>query len=256
MANDAEVITEVVDEIGVVTINRPNQRNAVNEAVYVRLREALVGLDADPSIRAIVLTGAGLAFCAGADIREQFEDHLEAGGRVPDWSDWPGLVRAAKPVVAAVNGPAVGLGVTLILPCDRIVASTRARLMLGFVQLGLVPEMGSSVYLPRRVGFVAATELLLTGRMVGADEALGLGMVDEVVEPDDLVRRAVVVARELGAAPTRQLRWIKRLLDLNFGETNLEIAQLREVSLLTQSLRTEEHAEAVRRFLGGHSGDR
>lgn len=248
MAND-EVIAEVMDDVGVITLNRPRRRNAISESVYRRMRDAVREFDADRGVRAILLTGSGPAFCSGADVREQFEAHLETGGRVPDWADWPGLIRSVKPTLAALNGPAVGLGVSLILPFDRIIVTPDVCLTLGFIKFGLVPEMGASNYLPRRVGFAVASDLLLTGRTVDSIEAVRIGLADELVESESLMTAALARSREFGAGPSTHLRWIKRLLDANSCEGDLEVTQLRETAALRRSLRTDEHAEAVRAFL-------
>lgn len=247
--NNADVIVvKIVDGVGVVTLNRPEARNAVNELLYRGMVGAVRNLNADSDVRAVVLNAAGPVFSAGADIKEQFDADPEVGATVPEWTEWVGLVRSCKPVVAAVDGAAVGMGFTMLLPCDRIIVTPRAKLTMPFLQLGLVPEMGATALLPRRVGFSVATELLLSGRAVAGDEAVRIGLADEVVEPDDLVEVALVRARQLGG-PAPQTRWTKQLLDDHWGATDLAAVQRREMEVLTRALRTAEHAQAVRSFL-------
>jgi 2-(1,2-epoxy-1,2-dihydrophenyl)acetyl-CoA isomerase len=144
---------------------------------------------------------------------------------------------------------ALGVGLTMWLPCDRIVASDRARFSLRFVKMGLVPELASSSFLPQRVGLGAASDLMLSGRMVDAAEALALGLADEVVPHDDLVDVAVERARSYGSNPAGALRSIKRLLTVNATEPDTTVVQRREIAALREAYASPEHAEAVQAFL-------
>jgi enoyl-CoA hydratase/carnithine racemase len=164
------------------------------------LTDAIEAADTDPGAGAVVISGAGRGFCAGADIEAAFDARLdgdETAARPVTRRSWIDLVRTTKPIVAAVNGAVVGIGLTMVLPCDRIVASSAARFSLRFVKMGLVPELASSHFLPARVGWGAASDLMLSGRIVDAAAALDTGLTDEVVDPDALVDRALV-AREYG----------------------------------------------------------
>ena len=164
-------------------------------------------------------------------------------------SVWVRLCRESKPMIAAINGPAIGLGLTLVLPMDQIVAATGAKLSARFVKMGLVPELASSHFLTARCGFGAASWLALSGTTVLAEEALRLGLVDRVTEPDALLDEAMGMAAELAANPPTQLRLIKQLLSANAGETDLAVVQRRELEALNLSYTTPEHAEAVQAFL-------
>jgi enoyl-CoA hydratase/carnithine racemase len=251
-----QITVERRDDVEVLTLHRPERLNAWTPRMTGELVQAIDAADADPAVGALVVTGAGRGFCAGADIEATFQAQLDgdASAAAPeDARDWVALVREAKPIVAAVNGVALGVGLTMFLPCDRIVASDRARFSLRFVKMGLVPELASSSFLPQRVGFGAASDLMLSGRMVEADEALALGLADEVVPHDDLLDTAVERARSYGTNPTGALRSIKRLLTTNATEPDTTVVQRREIAALQEAYASPEHAEAVKAFLASRS---
>jgi enoyl-CoA hydratase/carnithine racemase len=246
-----QITTERREGALLVTLNRPERLNAWTPRMSGELVDAIEGADADDDIGAVVVTGAGRGFCAGADI-EAFNAQLDgddSAARPENRRSWIDVVRSTKPIVAAVNGVAVGIGLTMILPFDRIIASTDARFSLRFVKMGLVPELGSSHLVPARIGFGAASDLMLSGRMLDAAGALDVGLCDEVVAADDLVATALERAGEYGANPARQLRWIKQLLTQNESEADLDLVQRRELELLEQAYVSPEHADAVRAFL-------
>lgn len=250
--SQTQIITEVRERVLVITLDRPDRLNAWTPTMSAELVDAIEAADDDPSIGAVVVTGAGRGFCAGADIAATFGAQLEGDESAAAplrRRDWIELIRSTKPIVAAVNGAAVGVGLTMILPFDRIIASTTARLSLRFVKMGLVPELASSHFLPVRVGFGAASDLMLSGRIVSANEAREMKLVDEVVEPEQLMERALAVAGEYAENPARQLRWIKELLTQNQSESDVEAVQRRELSRLREAYRSPEHAEAVQSFL-------
>ena len=159
------------------------------------------------------------------------------------------LVRSSKPMIAAVNGPAVGIGLTLILSFDYLIASEKARLSCRFIKMGLVPELASSHFLPQRVGFGRASELMLSGRMVEAAEAASFGLVDEVVPHESLLDAAFEKAKSFAVNPDLQLRMIKELITQNSDETDLALVQRREAAKLGIAYRSPEHKEAVQAFL-------
>ena len=199
-----------------------------------------------------MVTGAGRGFCAGADIEAVFDAQIQgdqSAGVSSNASDWVGLVRSTKPIVAAINGPAIGVGLTMVLPFDRLVAAEGVKLSVRFVKLGLVPELASSTFLPLRCGWGAATDLMLSGRTVLAEEALALGLVDEVVPADDLLDVAIGRARSYGENPTGAVRSIKQLLTRNANETDNLEAQKRELKALVEAYASPEHHEAVAAFL-------
>jgi enoyl-CoA hydratase/carnithine racemase len=247
-----QIIEERRDDVVVLTLHRPERLNAWTPRMTGELVRAIDAAEEDPGIGAIVVTGAGRGFCAGADIEATFQAQLDGDSSAaqPETDrDWVALVRSTKPLVAAVNGVALGVGLTMILPFDRIVASDRARFSLRFVRMGLVPELASSSFLPQRVGLGAASDLMLSGRMVEAAEALSLGLADEVVPHDDLVDAAVERARSYGSNPSGAVRSIKRLLTANATEPDTTVVQRREIAALTEAYASPEHAEAVAAFL-------
>jgi enoyl-CoA hydratase/carnithine racemase len=173
----------------------------------------------------------------------------EGQGGMPKDLDWVALVRRSKPLVAAVNGAAVGIGLTQILPFDVIVASEQAKFGMLFIKVGLVPELASTHYLVQRMGFGRASEMCLSGRLYPADEAFRLGLVERVVAPEALVDEALALAHGLAANPAPQLAMTKELLTLNGSATDLDEIQRRESALLRACWKTPEHAEAVQAFL-------
>jgi enoyl-CoA hydratase/carnithine racemase len=159
------------------------------------------------------------------------------------------LVRRSKPLIAAVNGAAVGIGLTMILPFDVIVASDKAKFGMFFIKVGLVPELASSHFLVQRVGFGRASEMCLSGRLYGAEEAARIGLVDHLVSGEELMPRAIALAQEMAGNPDPQLRMIKELLTRNASETDLALVQQRETDFIRHCWTTPEHKEAVSAFL-------
>src|SRR5262245_57043751 len=247
------------ETVALITLDRPEKLNAWTPAMAVEQARAIEEANDDPRVGAIVMTGAGRGFCAGADMEATFKSRLEGvdpgedtasgSGGMPASLDWVGLLRRSKPLVAAVNGAAVGIGMTMILPFDVIVASEKARFGMLFIKVGLVPELASSHLLTARVGLGKASEMCLSGRIYGAAEAAACGLVDRLVEPDKLLAAAFDVAREFAVNPAPQLRMIKQLLTLNACETDLDRVQSRESEMIRECWKSPEHKEAVAAFL-------
>jgi enoyl-CoA hydratase/carnithine racemase len=247
-----QIRREQRDDVVLLTLHRPDRLNAWTPRMTAELTDAIEAADADHSVGAVVMTGAGRGFCAGADVSAVFDAQLQGdtGAAVPQGGrDWIDLIRSTKPIVAAVNGPAIGLGLTMILPFDRIVVADGAKLSVRFVKMGLVPELASSLFLPLRCGWGAASDLMLSGRTLDAAEALALGIVDEVVAPDALLDVALERARSYGVNPSPQARWIKELLTQNANESDTRAAQIRELRRLQEAYATPEHKEAVAGYL-------
>lgn len=247
------------DTVAVITLNRPEKLNAWTPAMAVEQADAIEAANADPAVGAIVMTGAGRGFCAGADMAETFQSRIDgvdpgentAGGSggMPASLDWVGLLRRSKPIVAAVNGAAVGIGMTMILPCDVILASEKARFGMLFIKVGLVPELASTHFLVQRVGFGRASEMCLSGRLYGGAEAHAWGLADRLCAPDDLLPQALALAGDMAANPAPQLRMIKVLLGRNGVEPDLGAVQRRETDMLVECWKSAEHREAVQAFL-------
>ena len=246
-----------------ITLNRPEKLNAWTPFMAEELAKAITKANEDNSVGAIVMTGAGKGFCAGADIEETFQtrrdgkdpgnDTQSGSGGMPKNVNWVQLIRESKPMIAAVNGAAVGIGITMILPFDIIVASEKAKFGMFFIQMGLVPELASSHFLVQRMGFGKASEMCLSGRLVPAKEAMDSNLVDFLTSEDELLSEALNRADLIGANPKPQLKMVKELLSLNGSEVDLEKAQERESELLRECWKTDEHKEAVKKFLAKSS---
>ncbi len=256
------------DDLALITLNRPERLNAWTGRMNRELVDAIGTANDERSIGAIVVTGEGRGFCAGADVQDSFKRDIDrrdstSGDRTAgdsasdgdaergerDLPSWVQLCRASKPMLAAVNGAAIGVGLTMILPFDQIIAADTAKLSCRFVKMGITPELASSHYLISRMGWGAASDLALTGRIVEADEAKELGLVDLVVPHDALLDATFEKARLFSANPDPQLRMIKELLTQNAVETDIDVIQRREIDALDAALRTPEHREAVDAFL-------
>lgn len=222
---------EVADGVATLTLARPDKLNAVNVEMIAEVLAALDLADGDDEVRALIVTGEGRAFCAGADLsrgEDTFKARAHEGREVPEgeslysqeWAREPGgiialrLYALTKPVIAAINGPCAGAGVTLPLPMDVRVASETARFGFVFARRGMVPEVCSSWFLPRVVGISTALEWCCSGRSVSAEEALATGLVRAVLPPDQLLPEARRLAREMtehsapvSVALTRQMLW-------------------------------------------------
>jgi enoyl-CoA hydratase/carnithine racemase len=249
---------ETDGEVAVLTLDRPERLNAWTPRMSEEQANALARANADPAVGAVVMTGAGRGFCAGADMEATFQSRIDgvdpgadtqAGfGGLPAGLDWVTLARESKPLVAAVNGAAVGIGLTMILPFDVIVASEKAKLGMLFIKMGLVPELASTRFLVQRMGFGRASEICLSGRLYAASEAHASGLVDHVAPAEQLLPRALEVARSMAANPDRQLRMTKQLLTDNACDVDLQAVQERESALLRECWKSPEHAEAVAAF--------
>jgi 2-(1,2-epoxy-1,2-dihydrophenyl)acetyl-CoA isomerase len=254
MPDYEQILVEQVGDVAVFTLNRPERLNAWTATMMRELTAALNAANDDPAIGAVVFTGAGRGFCAGADIAGEFAPGVEGRRRdraeaPPAGADWVRLCRASKPLLAAINGPAIGVGLTMVLPFDQILAAEGAKLSARFVKMGLVPELASSHFLVARCGFGNASWLALSGTTVLAEEAARLGLVDVVLPADQLLTETMRRAAELAGNPPTQVRLIKELLSANADETDMAEVQRRELAALEISYTTPEHHEAVRAFL-------
>jgi enoyl-CoA hydratase/carnithine racemase len=214
------ITTHLEDRILTLTLNRPERLNAFTTEMLDELLSAFDEIDANDDVRAVIVTGAGRAFCAGADLgsggqsfdssrQESIDDHRDGGGRLT-----LRIFECRKPVIAAINGPAVGVGATMTLPMDVRLASSGARMGFVFARRGIVPEACSSWFLPRVVGIGQAMEWVATGRIFPAEEALAGRLVSRVLAPDELLPAARALAREIAdntsavsVALSRQLLW-------------------------------------------------
>ncbi len=251
----SEILVSREGHVCEVRIDRAAKKNALTFAMYTALTEALAGAKADAAVRAVLVTGAGETFCAGNDIADFLKPRDDMHGAPPArLIDM--LVGFDKPIVAAVHGPAVGIGATMLLHCDLVYASPTARLRMPFVSLGLVPEAGSSLLLPRRVGDAIAAEMLLLGAWIDAERARELRLVNAVLPTaDELVAFARARAAELGAAPPSALRSTRALLrgQRDSGELRGRIRE--ELESFGRHLVSPEAREAFSAFLERRAPD-
>lgn len=253
-----DLLCVIADGVALVTLNRPATRNPISDLPMIdALVATMARLDADDAVRAIVLTGAGSAFSTGGNLRQMAEsDSLHDPRPAVTRSNYKrGIQRIPlafeameTPVVAAVNGPAVGAGCDLACMCDIRLAGAGARFAESFVKLGLVPGDGGAWLLPRIVGFAKACELALTGDAIDAPTALACGLVSAVVPDAELVDRALALAKRIAANPPHAVRMTKRLLRQS---RTLDLAASLEAAAAMQALchSTDEHAAAVAAFL-------
>lgn len=236
--------------VGLITLNRPERLNAWSPEMAQLVRESIDECNADDGIGAVVLTGAGRGFCSGADLRRDRPADAETAAprRRGEEEPLPFFLQRSKPLIAAINGPAVGIGLTLTLCCDVRLASDQARLSARFVRIGLTPELGSSYFLPQIVGLGFAAELILTGRIIDAAEAGRLGLVNKVVPQEALLDEALTLAEEIAFNPTQHVRWAKQLLYSNAANDNLRSVLQAEDEIFGQAARSEARVEAGRAF--------
>jgi 2-(1,2-epoxy-1,2-dihydrophenyl)acetyl-CoA isomerase len=247
-----DIVVEKKGRVLVVTLNRPEVLNAFRMSMIAELALALQEADDDDDVGCVVLTGAGRGFCSGADVPSFFDNLREITeervGNRPILGLPHLMFDLKKPLIAAINGLAVGMGCTIILPCDIRIASDRAHLGYVFSRVGLVPEFGSSFLLPRIVGLGKALELCLTGRIIDAQEALAMGLVSKVVPHEGLMDETMAMATALANGPTRTLSLVKKVLHQGLV-MDLEQAEGGESEAFAWCLRSPEHMEGVQAFL-------
>lgn len=244
--------------MAIVTLNRPDAYNAIDSSLSNDLVEAVER--AGRESRALVITGAGKAFCSGADLRDLLDDYREGApdlAKVIDERFTPiatALARAGVPTVAAINGPAVGAGLGMALACDGRVLSTEAYLMSAFINVALIPDTGTSWYLTRMVGLGRAIEIATSGRRLGAEEALELGLVHQTAEPEDVELEAVSWAGRLANGPIGAYVATRRLLQAASSVSLDEALELERDAQRDLGERPE-HREGVEAFIEKRSPD-
>lgn len=252
MSDSGFLDVRMEDGLAVLTLNRPDALNALNLELKQALADWLARARYDDSVRAVLLTGAGKAFCAGGDLKEMDPDRPAQAARMRQdqllRTVFLPLARLPVPTVAAINGHAHGGGLSLALACDLVLAAADAPMSVGFVQRGLAPDCGIAHFLPRIVGTAKAKELLLTARRFDAQEALRLGLVCEVVEREELLARAMKLASGLAEGPTIALGLAKTLVDQSWDHDLEQFADLESGSqALTRT--SADHREGIAAFL-------
>lgn len=230
-----------------VRFDRLDKKNAITAQMYLQLAEALAAADADPEVRAILLHGSADCFTSGNDVAD-FLQRPPSGEGSPTWRLFEVMPFIEKPIVAAVGGPAVGIGCTMLLHCDLVYAAGNARFQLPFVPLGIVPEFGSTFLLPLIAGYPRAAELLLLGQPFTAQQAYEAGMVTAVVQQEELLEKALAVASALAALPAESIRLTKRLMKTRYGKAVAETIS-EEGRLFLERLQSPEAKQALNAFL-------
>ena len=237
--------SETEGRIARIRFDRLDKKNAITAEMYAQLGAALAAADADPQVRAVLLHGSADCFTAGNDVAD-FLNVPRKPGASPARALFDALPNMKKPVVAAVGGPAVGIGSTMLLHCDLVFAAPNARFQLPFVPLGIVPEFGSTFLLPLLAGYQRAAKLLLLGQPFTAQEALEAGIVTAVVS--DVMGEAEKAAKALAALPPESIRLTKRLMRARYAEA-LAATIDEETRIFTERLSSPEAKEAMSAFL-------
>jgi enoyl-CoA hydratase/carnithine racemase len=256
MPEYSDLIYDVSSGIATITLNRPERLNAITVAMLGSLSKALREADLDREVRVIVLTGAGRGFCAGLDLKDQVAGTGIGGDGTNlalarfDLAGSPPVVlhTTDKPVICALNGAAAGYGLDLALGCDIRVASSEAKLAAVFTRRGILPESGGSWLLPRLIGWAKAAEVAFRGMTLSAAEALEMGLVNRVVEPDELVPATKELAAEIAANAPLAVQATKRMMRLGLEET-FEANVHHVFMQLLPLFQTEDFREGVRAFL-------
>lgn len=247
------LMIEQKDAVATLYLNRPEVLNALSDDMRTELIHFFRAAADDPDLRVLIVTGRGRAFSAGADLnlfKARYETYRREGQQDGAFRKWlpQTLLAFPKPIIAAINGPAVGFGATMPLNCDIRFASTQAKFCFAFARLGVTPEFCSSYFLSRLIGMGRAAELVYTAKMIDAEEALHIGLVNRVLPPEDLLPESEKMARQIVQWTPSAIRTAKRLLRQG-AQSSAEQMLEYEALELQQAMQTEAHYEAVCRML-------
>jgi 2-(1,2-epoxy-1,2-dihydrophenyl)acetyl-CoA isomerase len=257
MQRESEVLFEVVDSVGVITLNRPTAYNAINIALGDSLRDAVIRCDEDPAIRAVLITGKGPAFCSGGDVR-QMREAVAADGHAGKFLKTltvslhaiiGTIIHMPKPVITAVNGAAAGAGLSLALVGDLILAAEEARFTVAYTAIGLAPDGGSTFLLPRLIGPKRAYELMVTNEALSAEEAKALGIVNRVHPRLSLSQQSLEFATKLAKGPKKAFGHAKRLVTLS-AQSSFESQMEHERRPIAACGHTADFIEGADAFFG------
>jgi len=249
-----EILLEKKEGVAVVTLNRPERFNSFTTSMYREFPRIVDQLRRDDEVKAVILTGAGKGFCAGSDVSDRLGKRLEKGGEESRFENLQQVGAMAldiadfdKPIIGAINGAAVGAGLSLALLCDIRLASEKARFGAVWLNVGLTADVGATYYLPRIVGREKALELILTREIVGADEALKIGLVSKVFPHDQLMDEARNLARSIATGPSVAVELTKRALQRSFDN---DLRTQLDYESYAQNIcrQTEDHKEGIRAF--------
>lgn len=238
---------KVENRVGRIELARLDKKNALTGEMYGQLADAVAGADADPQVRALLLHGSPECFCAGNDVADFLNRPPLAAGS-PSQRFFKAMLDLQKPIVAAVGGPAVGIGTTMLLHCDLVYAADNARFQLPFVPLGIVPEFGSTYLLPMLAGYPRAAELLLLGQPFTAQKAYEAGIISAVLSRENLFSEAEKAVSTLASLPPESLRLTKQLLKKRHGALVREVIA-EEIQVFGERLKSAEAKEAMSAFL-------
>lgn len=244
------ILVRKAGPVATVTMNRPEALNFLDPIMAQEIESALADLEKDEEVRAVIITGAGRAFCAGGDVKFMKQE-WPVYDLVVRMERVTGFIKAMldlpKPIIASVNGPAVGAGCNIALAADLVLASEKATFCQVFTRIGLIPDCGGIYLLPRRVGMTKAKELIFTARTIEAGEAERIGLVNRVVPAEALEEETRKIAAELASGPTMAIGIAKRLLNQSY-ESDFETILQAENSNQVLLRKTEDHREGVRAF--------
>jgi 2-(1,2-epoxy-1,2-dihydrophenyl)acetyl-CoA isomerase len=245
------IIFEERERVGIITLNNPESRNPLTEETKEELISALDEIERNDEIRALIVTGRGPAFCAGGDIKkigaEMTAEETNAVMKKSQNLLWK-ILNLEKPVVAAVNGDAFGMGCNLALATDFAIASDKARFSEAFVKLGLIPDFGAMYFLPRLIGLWKSKELAYLGDAITAEEAERIGLIYRVVPHDELEKETLALANRLAEMPTKAIGKAKKVLNQAFDMTLAKVLT-EEIEAQTYLSQTEDHREGIQAFL-------
>ena len=245
------ILFEKIDAVGKITLNRPEKYNSFVREMALSFQNTLANCESDNSIRCILITGAGKAFCAGQDLKEAIDPQGPEIEQIVREHYNPIIKRICeieKPVIAAVNGVAAGAGANLALACDIVTATQSAKFIQAFSKIGLIPDSGGTYFLPRLIGLPKATAFMMTGEPVSSEKAEAIGMIYAVYEDAEFESKTLELARSIAAMPTKGLGYTKRLLNQSF---NNSLEDQLDLEAATQSLsaHTDDHKEGIQAFL-------
>ena len=242
----SHIVVETKDRVQRIEIARTDKKNALTQEMYEAMAGALAAAEADPGVRAILIHGTRDCFTAGNDLKD-FLERSASGAPSSAFRFISALPKLAKPLVAAVGGPAVGIGTTMLLHCDLVYAAPNARFQMPFVPLGLVPEASSSLLLPMVAGYQRAAELLLLGRPFAPEKAFAAGFVTEIVPEENLLEHALAAAKGVASLPPTSVRLTKQLMKRPLAEA-IASQMAEEGRIFAERLQSGEAKEAMTAF--------
>ena len=250
--SDNSIKLKIENNTAWLTLNRPDVFNSFNREMALRLQDELDTCEANPEVRAIVITGEGRAFCAGQDLGEVTSPDLNPGFKKILEEHYNPIIsrirRIEKPIIGAVNGVAAGAGANIALACDVVVASERASFIQAFSKIGLIPDSAGTFFLPRLIGFQKASALMMLGDKVSAEEAERIGMIYKVYSAEDFNAEVLVLAEKMATMPTKALGMTKRLLNQSLKNDLNEQLEL-ESKLQIEAAQSEDYNEGVNAFV-------